>query len=310
MKDEVKRIIVLVIAIAAVVFIIKSIQNKDTTIKDLQKRGYNDTEINILLDNLNKEEIKNVIASEYNANLPKVLNSKYFIKDNMNKYLEYCRINTISKYCKPSMNVDEIISIINVGADKDWYSNTKEVQDTDSITMLVNKFNYLPASYDPEDIVEIKNWYAYAGHSIKEEVYKQFIKMFNDAKEEGLKLIINTSYRTFEDQEDVYDSSSDEYASRPGFSEHQTGLALDIVTYDSKEDNFEDTEEFEWLKSNAYKYGFILRYPKDKEYLTGYEYEPWHYRYIGVDLATKVYKSGLTYEEYYAYYCEYKNECK
>ncbi len=300
MKEEIKRIIILVIAIIAVIVVIKLIQNKDTTIKDLQKKGYTDQEITILLDNLNGEEIKNVLGSEYNKYLPKLLSNKYFIKDHLQKYLEFCKNND---------NVDEVISIINVGADKDWYKNTKEVENTDSLSMLVNKFHYLPATYAPDDIVPIKNWYAYDGHSIKDEVYTQFIKMWEDAKDEGLNLIINSSYRTFEDQQEIYDSSNDDYASKPGFSEHQTGLALDIVTYDSMDNEFEKTDEFRWLQNNAYKYGFILRYPKGKEFLTGYAYESWHYRYLGVDLATKVYKSGLTYEEYYAYYCEYKSEC-
>lgn len=299
MKGELKRAIILVIAIILVVIVIKLIQNRDTTIKDLKNKGYNDSEITILLENLNEEEIKNTIANEYNQYLPKILSNKYYIKDNLQKYLEYCKINN---------NVEEVISIINVGADKDWYTYTKEVTNL-SNSMLVNKFNYLPADYAPDDIISIKNWYAYDGNSIKDEVYDQFIKMWKDAGELGLKLIINSSYRTFERQERIYNNSSDEYASRPGFSEHQTGLALDITTDGSIENGFEDTDEFRWLQTNAYKYGFILRYPKGKEYITGYSYESWHYRYLGVDLATKVYESDLTYEEYYAYYCEYKGEC-
>ena len=105
------------------------------------------------------------------------------------------------------------------------------------------------------------------------------------------------------------DMSNDDYASRPGFSEHQTGLALDIVTDNIIGNEFENTDEFKWLQENAHLYGFILRYPKDKEYITGYNYESWHYRYVGKELATKIKESGLTYDEYYAYYCEYKKAC-
>ena len=97
---------------------------------------------------------------------------------------------------------------------------------------------------------------------------------------------------------------ADEYAARPDYSEHQSGLALDIITYGASGETFDTTDAFKWLQKNAHKYGFILRYPKDKEDITGYAYESWHYRYLGKDLATKVKKSGLTYDEYYAYYLD------
>ena len=93
-------------------------------------------------------------------------------------------------------------------------------------------------------------------------------------------------------------------AARPGYSEHQTGLALDITTRLAEDEEFVNTEEFSWLKENAHKYGFILRYPEGKENITGYSYEPWHYRYVGIDVATKIYNENITFDEYYAYYIE------
>ena len=90
--------------------------------------------------------------------------------------------------------------------------------------------------------------------------------------------------------------NADRYSARPGYSEHQTGLAFDINYADSR---FEGTDQAIWLAENAYKYGFILRYPEGKEHITGYMYEPWHYRYIGVENAAKIFASGLTLEEYY-----------
>lgn len=300
MKVEIKRAIVLVIAVILVVVGIKIFQNRDTTLKDLKKIGYNDSEITILLNNLNEEEIENVINSEYDENLPKVLNHKYYIPNNLQKYLDLYKTNN---------DLDDVIAIINTGVNKDFYTFTKEVTNLTN-SMLVNKFNYLPADYAPNDIVNILNWYAYGERSIKNEVYDQFIRMWKAAGSENLKLIINSGYRTFEDQKYTHDNSSDEYAARPGFSEHQTGLALDIITDDEYNGNdFDKTEEFVWLQNNAHKYGFIFRYPKGKEHITGYSYEPWHYRYLGVELASKVYESGLTYDEYYAYYCDYKGEC-
>lgn len=296
MNEELKRMILVVIGVIILVVCIKCIQGKPSISNDLKKRGYSEEEINILTEYLNEEELKNVSFKEYNELLPKLISHKYYIKDNHQKYIEYSKKNN---------NLDEIISIINVGADKDWYTSTNQVDDF-SNSMLINKYNFLPADYNPDDIVTIKNWYAYDNQSIKEEVYNQYVKMYNAASKQGLRLIVTTSYRTWEEQTNIYNYNGDN-ATRPGFSEHQTGLALDIIT--DKTSNFEDSEEFTWLKNNAYKYGFILRYPKDKENITGIKYEPWHYRYLGVELATKVHDSGLSYEEYYAYFCKYKNEC-
>ena len=137
--------------------------------------------------------------------------------------------------------------------------------------------------------------------------------MASNAKEEGVQLLVNSSFRDYQEQESVYKdfyysngiSFADKYAARAGYSEHQTGLCLDIFTSGaSNTDNFDETEAYEWLTKNAHKYGFILRYPEGKEYLTGYEYESWHYRYLGKDTAKKVYESGLTYDEYYAFYLD------
>ena len=134
--------------------------------------------------------------------------------------------------------------------------------------------------------------------------------MCKAAKEQGLTLIANSTYRNYEKQESTYNSYvskkgqeyADQYAARPGYSEHQTGLTIDIITYNTKGEDFENTDEFKWLVDNSYKYGFILRYPKDKEYLTGYAYESWHYRYLGLEMAKKVHDENITYDEYYAYY--------
>ena len=299
-KKELKRLIILVISIVLVVVTIKVIQNIDHTSRELKNKGYSKEDVVIILDKFNKEEINKILNLDYNPKLVSIISHKYYIDYNLDKYLNFSNKED---------DIDKIISIVNVKADNPWYTNTLETNIEDGIKMLVNKYHYLNESYAPDDIVPIKNWYAYDNHKIKEEVYDQYVKMWNKANEEDLVLIVNSSYRTLEDQQNMYDNSNDDYASRPGFSEHQTGLALDIITYNILGNEFENTKEFKWLEKNAHKFGFILRYPKDKTYLTGYAYESWHYRYLGIELATKVYESKLTYDEYYAYYCEYKNEC-
>ncbi len=299
-KDEIKKIIIIVVAVIILISIIMLIKGCDSTKSDLKKKGYSKDEINTIIEKLSDEDITKILNMDYNKNLVSIINEQYYIPYNLDRYLEYSNKNE---------NIKDVISIVNVGADSDWYTNTKETNVNEGIKMLVNKFHYLKNDYLPDDIVPISNWYAYEGHSTKKEVYDKYVSMWKAADQQGLRLLVNSSYRTFEDQQNEYDMSNDDYASRPGFSEHQTGLALDIVTDNIIGNEFENTDEFKWLQENAHLYGFILRYPKDKEYITGYNYESWHYRYVGKDLATKVKESGLTYDEYYAYYCEYKKAC-
>ena len=299
-KNMIKRLVFVVVFVVVVVGIILIIQNSNKTEKALKELGYSKEDITVITEKLSETDIEKVLNMEYNQKLASIISAQYYIPDNLDKYLAYS---------PKTDNIDDIISIVNVGADSEWYTNTEETNLDDGIKMLVNKFHYLNEDYLPDDIVPISNWYAYEGHSTKKEVYDHYVSMWNDANEQGLVLLVNSSYRTFEEQQEQYDMSNDDYASRPGFSEHQTGLALDIVSDGVQGNEFENTDEFKWLQENAHKYGFILRYPKDKEYITGYNYESWHYRYVGEELATKVKESGLTYDEYYAYYCEYKKAC-
>ena len=299
-KNIIKRLVFVVVFVVVVVGIILIIQNSNKTEKALKELGYSKEDITVITEKLSETDIEKILNMEYNQKLASIISAQYYIPDNLDRYLAYS---------PKTDNIDDIISIVNVGADSEWYTNTEETNLDDGIKMLVNKFHYLNEDYLPDDIVPISNWYAYEGHSTKKEVYDHYVSMWNDANEQGLVLLVNSSYRTFEEQQEQYDMSNDDYASRPGYSEHQTGLALDIVSDGVQGNEFENTDEFKWLQENAHKYGFILRYPKDKEYITGYNYESWHYRYVGEELATKVKESGLTYDEYYAYYCEYKKAC-
>ena len=128
-------------------------------------------------------------------------------------------------------------------------------------------------------------------------------EMVNAAAEEGIKLYAVSSYRSYSTQATLYNNyvardgvaAADRYSARAGHSEHQTGLAFDL---NSLEQSWGETVEGKWLAANCYKYGFIIRYPKDKEGVTGYMYEPWHVRYLGKDIASDVYKSGKCLEEY------------
>ena len=179
--------------------------------------------------------------------------------------------------------------------------------------MLVNKYYLLSKDYIPSDLVTISKDYSWGDdQKVRKVAMDAFIEMWNAAKENGYYLMISSSYRTYEEQEIVYNNYqkqgskyADSIAARPGASEHQTGLTLDIFSKtNSNRKTFKDSEEAKWLKENSYKYGFILRYPEDKVNVTGYNYESWHFRYVGKKIAKEVYEKNITFDEYYAYYIE------
>ena len=295
-KNKLMKFAMIVIGIIIfIIFIVTMIKFLTSDYHKLTKLGY-DKETAKKIVAIKKSDV--VKKLDYNEKMLDILTSKYFIDKNLENYLNYYNNNK-------NKSIDDVIAIVNVHADKDFYSLELKTDTDLGNAMLVNKYYNLDEDYEPE-LVNIKNWYAYGEQKVIEEVYDQFVLMFDAAKEEDLTLIINDSYRSYETQKKTHKLYGDSLAARAGASEHNTGLAIDIVTYGADGDDFDQTKEFEWLSKNAHKYGFILRYPKGKEYLTGYDYESWHYRYLGRDLATKVYESGLTYEEYYAYYIENK----
>ncbi len=154
--------------------------------------------------------------------------------------------------------------------------------------LVANKTYALPSDYDP---------------GVDPEAMEAFNEMQKAAELEGCNLYIASGYRSYETQKNLYEryverdgqQMADTYSARPGHSEHQTGLAFDLNSIDA---SFANTPEGKWIAENCYKYGFIIRYPANKSAITGYTYEPWHIRYLGVNLATAVHQSGLCLEEY------------
>ncbi|UOB20147.1 M15 family metallopeptidase [Macrococcus armenti] len=173
----------------------------------------------------------------------------------------------------------------------------KEVKDgityIDGI-LIVNKEINLPKNYNP-DVDATAN--------------EHLNTLIQNGNSEGLNLVLRSAFRSYDTQANLYQQyvardgkkKADTYSAQPGHSEHQTGLAFDLGNAEGSDDfleSFEDTKEGQWLARHAHEYGFIIRYPKGKSDITGYQYEPWHLRYLGKETATKVYESGLTLEEY------------
>ena len=311
-KRRIKKgpIIILVVVVILIIAIIVGINLYKHYTSDeyrLGKAGYSEDEISAILK-MDRKYIDYSIEHKYEDDFISLVNEKYFIWKNYNEYIKY--IDDV--YGDKKVDYSLVVSKINTKTNYDPYTHTEDTDMNMKNSILVNKYYHLASDYAPDDIVEMSNWYSYPGNRIREEVYNAFIEMFNAAKEDGITLIVNSSYRTHDEQEEIYNdyessqgkAYADKYAARPDYSEHQTGLALDIFTPGAGMANFEDTDAFRWLQENSYKYGFILRYPEGKEDITGYSYEAWHYRFLGKDLAKKVYNSGLTYDEYYAYYLE------
>lgn len=172
---------------------------------------------------------------------------------------------------------------------------------------LINKEYGISRGYEPSDLREF-NALSNKTIMLRDEAADNAERLFEDAASEGIYLMAAAGFRTYEYQEQLYNNEvansgkayADKYVAKPGHSEHHTGLVIDLMRASdvSLTEDFDKTAEFRWLQENMSDYGFILRYPKGKESITGYNYEPWHIRYVGVEAAKEIEKSGLTLEEY------------
>lgn len=187
----------------------------------------------------------------------------------------------------------DVIDSVEVYVTSKEYAPAINIEPQEGLTiidgvLIVNKKYSLPSTYNP---------------GLNPTVSAAFNIMKQDAAKLGLTIWNQSNFRSYQYQAQLYNQyvaidgveKADTYSARPGYSEHQTGLTIDMNTIT---DAFGQTAEGKWIKDNCHKYGFIVRYPEGKESITGYKYEPWHIRYLGVELATKVYDSGLTLEEY------------
>ena len=306
-KKPIIILLSIVLCFILMVFSIKLYRHYTSYEYKLGRIGYSDDEIQNILK-LDKKIINYALKNKYDKYFVSLTSQKYFIWKNYKKYKSY--IN--DKYKNSKVDYDDVIIKINTKTNYDYYTHTSMTNMDLGYGILVNKYYSLPEKYAPDDIVNMSSQYSYPGNSIRKEVYEAFKEMADRAKEDKITLIVNSSYRDYATQKEIYDDYADKngkeyadkFAARADFSEHQTGLALDIFTPGAGMKTFEGTDASKWLLENSYKYGFILRYPPEKENVTGYAYESWHYRYLGKELAKKVYESGLTFDEYYAFYLE------
>ncbi len=188
------------------------------------------------------------------------------------------------------------------------FFNNEQAQDVGSNLILVNKENPLTSNYKPDSLVKLNIPFSDSASDeeryMKSESSEAIEELFNCAQKEGIKLLGMSAYRSYDLQKDIYYSKiiavgkkeADRYVAKPGKSEHQTGLAIDVTN----EDRWfvKSAKEAQWLAENAHNYGFILRYTENKENITGVAYEPWHIRYVGKESAKKIYEEQITFEEF------------
>lgn len=293
---------------------IKYIDDKDfiSNINKLLNLGYSSKDINAIYNKI-PDNVNIIIDSKYNKDIINIMNLSYFKIDNLKRYLDYDIMEVKSIYdisnIKKDFNYEDVVTYVNANLDKEYYSSDNLIsnEDASKIDVLVNKYHKLDENYEPSDLTIIDSKYASGTQKLRKEAQIKFEEMASDMAKDNLKIYAGSTYRSFTYQKGLYDryvkkdgfAAAETYSARSGYSEHQLGLAVDIVN--GKWDYLsENDKEYDYLVKNSYKYGFILRYPRGSEYITGYMFEDWHFRYLGIELATKVFNSGLTYDEYIA----------
>lgn len=287
-------------------------ENFINNINKLLDLGYKNKDINTFYEKVPKS-IDVITSNKYDKNIINYISLDYFKEENLDRYIKYDFIDTKSVYdttiLKEKYNYEDTVTFVNAYLDKDYYSNDIPLSKdkASKLDVIVNKYYKLDKDYEPEDLTVINSKFASGTQKLRKEAADKFEEMASDMLKENLKIYAGSTYRSYSYQEGLYNryvkkdgfKEAETYSARAGYSEHQLGLAVDIVNgkwnYLSEGD-----KEYTWLINNSYKYGFILRYPHESEYITGYVFEDWHFRYLGIELATKVHESKLTYDEYIA----------
>ena len=268
----------------------------------IYKLGYTIEDARALLAVLSDVQADSLIARQkYDSIAIPATHTRYFIADNFIRYLNFYQIDTTHA------PLDDIIALVNVGADLD---GEVPCDTSKGFLALVNGRHYLDEHYKPDSLESFKKTYCYEEQKAPPVVVAAFMAMQQECKKQtDAHLMVNSAYRSYEDQIGTYNRNDKRYVATPGYSEHQTGLAIDVTSLQHPEKwSFGKSKEGVWMRENCHRYGFILRYPEKQSHIMGYSYEPWHLRYVGIETATRVHDEGITFDEYYAYYIEREKE--
>lgn len=301
-----KKIIIILILTLVFLFLIEIKTNTSSTYYNL---GYTDEDYKYLQSIYNDEHLSFILDKKITKEiLYPYLKLKDFILKDIFTY-EKIRINNNVTH-QGALNLNYHPNIM-----KNFYQDIKNAFNTDNNLILVNKNYALTKNYVPDNLVFAKDLRLLvedeSRYYMTKETYIALKELFKAAEKNNLSLILSNAYRSYDKQEKIYEQyrlnfeDADYFSARAGHSEHQTGLAVDLTCKDANyllTESFAETKEGIFIRQNAYKYGFIIRYPKDKTHITGYSYEPWHIRYVGRDVAGFIYHNNLTLEEYLVNY--------
>lgn len=204
------------------------------------------------------------------------------------------------------------MTLVNIGLNRPFYEGVEEVEDPNDLLVICNKYHVLPKDFVPKDLTSISKEHSVSGRNVtlRSDAAAAFEELCSAAKQAGYTILGQSGYRSYDYQKTLYNNyvksdgqaNADTYSARPGYSEHQTGLAIDVRNADRVYTDFGKTAEYQWAKENIYKYGFILHYLPGKQWITGYQTEEWHFRYVGTEAARQIYELGITFDEYMATY--------
>lgn len=300
MKKNIRNRIILAMGFIAILLI------SGVLVQNVRKNNTNDNpkeEIvekvagqDILEENgLSEEEVKAIISlNNYRPSLAK-------------RYADY----------KEATTAKQRVMEVNCDMDLEPYSTTQIIEDDSDVTLLVNKFHSLPEGYKPNDLVVLKEHACVQGidyscqavdqMELRKEAYDAYLKFCEEAMKHDLEIRAIAGYRTYDYQKMLWDYNADiygneyadQYFARPGQSEHNTGLAIDITFNGHNYNEIENADGYAWILENMHNYGFILRYPENKTNVTRYGYESWHIRYVGLEAAKEIVENNWTLEEYY-----------
>lgn len=283
----------------------------ETQVPKLKSLSYSNDDIwKLIEDGASEDDFQYLIDNNYSANdLEPYSKVEGYKIQNLAGYISAYATYKDYNYAVCITNYPFIIS--SNGDPQDSYT----ISNPDELLTLVKKGFYLPDDYEPELVEpDIPVAPDCENSQMTPETSKALTKMYEAAKKEGLELVVNSAYRSYETQVAIYNDFetryggqyASEYVAAPGASEHQTGLGLDLTSQsvvDGERITFGDTEEYRWVVENCYKYGFIIRFEDGTDGITGIAHEPWHLRYVGEDVAKEIVKNKWTFEEY----CLYNN---
>lgn len=259
--------------------------------------------------NNNKQKASNKIENTEEKFIKQMKKLDYYKNKNKSRYISYYNNNK-------NLSATDIVTRINIGLDNAYYSKTKITPYHNKDYILVNKYIQMKDNYIPENLENLDTSYSRSGMKLVKSAKIALEKMIDKAKKDGYTIRVISSYRSYNYQVNLYnkykeedgEEKADTYSARPGFSEHQTGLCIDVDDNKLNYTDFDKSSSFNWMQENAHNYGYILRYPEDKTDITGYTYESWHYRYVGQKIATYIKKHNITFDEYYVRFIEDKEK--